>query len=383
MARSISLSIPYTGIFQKTARKAGFILSHSFVWAFVVSVVFYTPSSAEEPVTVTTNRPVVPDFKARGTYAGITFVSTEDGLERVVKGAEPRTVQELLALEKQQEKVAAEINSVTVNIQQGTAQGSGVIITPDGYVLTAAHVAGKPGRDATVVLSDGRRIRAKTLGTNRTMDAGLIKIEETSSEPWPHASLGKSEELKLGQWVIAAGHPGGWMSDRPAVVRVGRILNIMKSTLVSDCTLIGGDSGGPLFDLNGRLIGIHSRIGTETADNMHVPIDVYRDSWDKMAASQAWGTLPGYKPVIGVVGKVTTSGAKTAEIARVIRNSPADRVGLQEGDIVVNFDDTPITTFEDLQKAVEGSLPGDRVTIEVERNGKRLRMRMVVGIEDP
>ena len=272
-----------------------------------------------------------------------------------------------------------------------------MIITPDGYVLTAAHVAGKPGRDATVILSDGRRVRAKTLGTNRTMDAGLIRIIDTPSvgtvvtasstteaPAWPHATLGKSEELLLGQWVIASGHPGGWFSDRPAVVRAGRLLNIMSSTIVSDCALIGGDSGGPLFDLNGRLIGIHSRIGTETADNMHVPIDVYQESWDDMAAGKAWGTLPGYKPVIGVVGPTHDDSQKSprAEIVRIIAGSPAAVAGLKEGDIVLRFDDAEVKTFDDLKRAVEGVSPGDRVGVEIDRQGQRLKLRIIVG-QDP
>jgi len=350
----------------------------------------------------------MPPPKARGVFPGITFVALEEGLDRVARGAEPRSIRELQLLEDQQSKVSQKIIDVTVNVQQGTAQGSGVIITPDGYVLTAAHVAGKPGREATVILSDGRRVRAKTLGTNRGMDAGLLQIIDlpsdrsaaggsgatgavvtasanssanSSAAVWPHATLGKSEDLRLGQWVIAAGHPGGWIPDRPAVVRAGRLLNIMRSTIVSDCALIGGDSGGPLFDLNGRLIGIHSRIGTETADNMHVPIDIYQESWDRLADGQAWGTLPGYKPVIGVVGpeRSGTVTSPPAEIVKVINGSPAAAAGLKEGDIVVRFDDSSVTTFEDLQRAVEGVAPGDRVSVEVDRQGQRLRLRIIIG----
>jgi len=375
---------------------------------------------SEDPVRVTVNKLAIPQpqtksqTKPRGVFPGITFVALEDGLDRVARGEEPRSIRELQLLEDQQSKVSQKIIEVTVNVQQGTAQGSGVIITPDGYVLTAAHVAGKPGREATVILSDGRRVRAKTLGTNRGMDAGLLQILDLpsrsiadrsadsrsvaggyvakgavvtasadstasfSGEVWPYATLGKSEDLHPGQWVIATGHPGGWIEDRPAVVRAGRLLNIMRSTIVSDCALIGGDSGGPLFDLNGRLIGIHSRIGTETADNMHVPIDVYQDSWDRLAAGQAWGTLPGYKPVIGVVGP-ERSANQPAEIVKVINGSPAAAAGLKEGDIVVRFDDSAVATFEELQRAVEGVAPGDRVSVEVDRQGQRLRLRIIVG----
>jgi serine protease Do len=382
------------------------------VYGLICTTGFNADLFGEEPVRVTVNKPVLPPPlpKTRGVFPGITFVALEEGLDRLARGAEPRSIRELQLLEDQQAKVSQKIIDVTVNVQQGSAQGSGVIITPDGYVLTAAHVAGKPGREATVILSDGRRVRARTLGTNRGMDAGLIQIIDlpsrrsvddrsvaggyvtksavvpasanSSPEVWPHATLGKSDDLRLGQWVIAAGHPGGWIPDRPAVVRAGRLLNIMRSTIVSDCALIGGDSGGPLFDLNGRLIGIHSRIGTETADNMHVPIDIYQDSWDRLADGQAWGTLPGYKPVIGVVGPErngTTNTNPPAEIVKVVMGSPAAAAGLKEGDVIVRFDDTNIATFEELQRAVEGVAPGDRVSVEIERQGQRLRLRIIVG----
>ena len=190
---------------------------------------------------------------------GATFVALDNRLRQVFRGSEPKSLNELKALEEQQEKVAKAIEQVTVNVQQGSAQGSGVIITGDGYILTAAHVAGKPGRQAWVRLSDGTRVEATTLGMNRDKDAGLIKINSTRGTPWPHATIGRSQDLRVGQWCIAAGHPGGWQEERGNVIRVGRILTIKGDskgkgewsahTLFTDCTLIGGDSGGPLFTL--------------------------------------------------------------------------------------------------------------------------------------
>ncbi|MCA9130930.1 MAG: trypsin-like peptidase domain-containing protein, partial [Planctomycetales bacterium] len=257
---------------------------------------------------------------------GNTYVSLASGLERVFRGSEPATLAELKLLEIQQTKVAAAIEDVTVNVQQGTAQGSGVIITADGYVLTAAHVAGKPNLLATIVFSDGRKVAAKTLGMNRNTDAGLLKIIDTPQEGWPFATLGRVQSqanpdasLREGQWCIAAGFPGGFKHDRGAAIRVGRILKIQRGrsgkahTLFTDCALIGGDSGGPLFTLDGTLIGIHSRIGTEISENMHVPVDVFADNWQEMVAGKAWGVLPGLesdsgpelpepRPEIGVSG---------------------------------------------------------------------------------
>jgi S1-C subfamily serine protease len=336
-----------------------------------------------DPVVVSRLRPSLPSAATAAEVAqrgaGDTLVSLDPELGSLSRGGIPQSTRELIALEKQQTKVIDRIGAVTVNIQQGAAQGSGVLITTDGYILTAAHVAGKPGRDAYVTLEDGRRLKATTLGMNRYMDAGLVKIDNTSGESFPHASLGRSKPLRVGQWVIATGHPGGWVSNRPAVMRVGRIIDLMPSTLVTDCALIGGDSGGPLFDLEGKLIGIHSRIGTDVIDNMHVPIDVFDDSWDRMAKSEAWGTLPGYKPWIGVNGSARND---VAEIASVPEGSPSDRAGIQAGDIIQRFDGRLVSNFDELIAAVNSTLPGDRVTVEIQRDGKLLRTSLIVSVKD-
>lgn len=316
---------------------------------------------------------------ANAPFRGMTEIEAAPGLDRILRGGEPRGVEELKLLQAQQSKIAELVRNVTVNVQQGSSQGSGVIITPDGYVLTAAHVAGKPNRHATLVMSDGKRVNAKTLGMNRFMDAGLMKITDARSEPWPHATLGISAELKPGHWVVATGHPGGYMPERPVVVRVGRILENLQSTLVTDCPLIGGDSGGPLFDMRGKLIGIHSRIGNDISDNMHVPVDVFSESWEKMVQGVAWGTLPGYKPVIGVLG---SNDETKAVIAKLIDDSPAIEAGLQVGDTIRKFDGVAINTFKELIQAVESSLPGDRVPIEVERRGEIKRMHITIGVQE-
>src|SRR5262249_42222176 len=154
-------------------------------------------------------------------------------------------------------------------------------------VLTAGHVSGTPNREAMLVLADGRRVKAKTLGNNRGIDSGMMKI--TTEGKYPFVPLGNSTDLKKGQWVITVGHPGGYNPNRSPVVRVGRVLNRTNGYIESDCTLVGGDSGGPLFDMQGNLVGIHSRIGWNITDNVHVPVDTYRDTWDRLAKAESWG----------------------------------------------------------------------------------------------
>ncbi len=335
----------------------------------------------------TSLRPSIPESKINSSTKtiGITSVDLEPGLGRILKGSEPRNQADWISLEKQQTKVAEKVNLVTVNLQHGTTQGSGVIITGEGYILTAAHVAGRPNQTIRITLHDGTRVEGVTMGVNRDMDAGLVritKVRDTAVDPWPHASLGASSNLQEGQWVIATGHPGGWMPDRPAVVRIGRLLKKIPSTLVTDCSLIGGDSGGPLFDLEGKLIGIHSRIGVEVDDNMHVPVDVFDESWTRLVRNEAWGSLPGFKPAIGVRGASDEESEKSCKISRVEPKGPADKAGIRAGDVVLKFDGQPVQNFDELKSAVESVTPGEQVTVEIQRDGKRLSLRLIVGVKE-
>lgn len=336
-------------------------------------------SQSTQPKGQVVQKPVVP-ASAEVAVSGMTFVAISPDLKSIADGKEPSSLSELRALEKQQSQVAKSIQQVTVNIQQGSAQGSGVIITEDGYILTAAHVAGSPGRGATVILHDGTRLQAKTLGMNRDHDAGLIRIENPNRK-FPHATLGQSSDLKVGQWVVGAGHPGGWQPDRGTVIRVGRLQKMVPRgkephTLFTDVALIGGDSGGPLFTLDGKLIGIHSRIGTEVTDNMHVPIDVFKASWERMAKQEVWGVLPGFgPPYIGVTGK-SDGPAKLAEIEE---DSPAAIAGLEKGDTVTIFDGKNISTFQELINAVQATTPGDVVLVTVQRGTEVIRLPVQIG----
>lgn len=304
-----------------------------------------------------------------------TRCDVDDSLLPILsKGGVPTSVSQLRALEVQQSEVARAVAACTVGVKIGAAKGCGVIITKSGYVLTAAHVAMRPGMNAEIFLEDGRVVKAKSLGMNRSVDAGLMKInpDQNNGEPWPHASLGSSEQLIPGMWCVATGHPGGYDQQRGSVTRVGRILAIRDLAIVTDCALIGGDSGGPLFNLAGELIAVHSRIGNDVADNLHVPINHYADSWERMQKGESWGYLPGFKPILGVRGSPSSEKA-LIEVVRA--GSPADRGGLREGDIVEEFGDKLLTDFKSLQDAVADTMPGERVRLLVNRDG---RTRVVV-----
>jgi len=216
---------------------------------------------------------------------------------RPVHAKDPSTVPALKRVEAKSQAVVAKVLGATVGIiNQSLAgnghigEGSGVVVSEDGLVLTAGHVLGQPGAELTIIFPDGRRATAKALGANFTRDSGVAKITEPGK--WPHVEMGHSDDIKPGSWCMALGHPGGVQQGRTPPIRLGRILVSGKTSkfLVSDATVISGDSGGPLFDLEGRVIGIHSNIGTSVNQNQHVPIDVYREQWNDLLAGKTFGS---------------------------------------------------------------------------------------------
>ena len=211
-------------------------------------------------------------------------------LPDVFKKPHPATVEELRAIEKHVQKVVEKVMPSVVNLRVGLGQGSGVIINEKGLILTAGHVSGTPNKDIKVVLAQRQNPRwQKRLGQNTGIDSGMVKI--TKEGTYPFLDMGKSTELKKGQWVIAIGHPGGFRANRPPVVRLGRILTVTPSLIQTDCVLVGGDSGGPLFDMHGKVIGIHSRIGgKEIYENVHVPVDTYRQTFARLESGDSWNS---------------------------------------------------------------------------------------------
>ena len=197
-------------------------------------------------------------------------------------------LEELRQVEAKVRAITDKLVRCTVGVQIGAVRGSGVIVSEDGYVMTAGHVAGKPGQKVTFFLHDGRSIQGETLGIFKSVDAGLMKI--TNEGKWPFAARGPHDTPPAGDWCIALGHPLGYQPGRPPVVRVGRILVTHDEVLQTDCPLVGGDSGGPLFDLQGQVIGINSRIGGSTTMNFHVPTRLFLDNWDRLANGELWET---------------------------------------------------------------------------------------------
>lgn len=285
------------------------------------------------------------------------------------RAPDPQSIDELKQLQGRIQECVRKVQAATVCVQIGNGQGSGVIVNKEGLVLTAAHVSGDPGQPARIILADGRRLKAETLGANRPLDASMVQI--TTPGEWDFVELGDSDSVLIGNWCVAIGHPGGYMRQRPPVVRVGRVVMRRRSVIQTDCLLVGGDSGGPLFDLDGRVIGIHSRIGAASDWNFHVPAQVYQENWKRLVAAETWGQRPGRKPgaraQLGIVGETVKSGCRVVDI---VPGTAAETAGLKPGDIITRFDDQPVAGIDELIKLVDASSPEDRVELLYLRGDK-------------
>ncbi|XAL98563.1 trypsin-like peptidase domain-containing protein [Phycisphaeraceae bacterium D3-23] len=202
----------------------------------------------------------------------------------------------LVALNTQTTALAEPCRSATVGIMMpGGGMGSGVIISEDGLVLTAAHVLPEVGGAITIVLHDGRQVAAQALGANRQVDSGMARITEEGV--YPFAPVAEAGGLWEGDWCIAFGHAAGIQTDRPAPMRLGRIVHVssraaMTGAITTDCTVVSGDSGGPLYNMAGEVIGIHSNIEMNVLVNRHVPIDVYHAQWDALLEPNEISAMP-------------------------------------------------------------------------------------------
>lgn len=317
-------------------------------------------------------------------YKAPPFKPANDKLPAVFYKKTPTSVEELKALQDHVATIAEKVLPAVVSVRVGAASGSGVIVSKDGYVLTAGHVSGKPDRDVVVLFNNGKTAKGKTLGGNHGIDSGLIKI--ISDGEWPFVEMGDSSNLRVDDWCMVIAHHGGYKTGRQAPLRLGRILknDEKRATITTDAVLVGGDSGGPLFDMHGRVIGINSRISNSLASNMHVSVNPFRDDWNKIAHGETWGKLGGGGGFgqggggvyIGVTTELRDEGVIITEIAS---NSPAEKAGFKVNDIIVKFDDKEVGGPLMLAKFVQSHKAGERVVVEVRRGDEILRLNVEIG----
>lgn len=284
--------------------------------------------------------------------------------------ATPGSITDLRLMEQHVKALVARVSAAVVAVEVGYSSGSAVVISADGLVLTAGHVCGKPGRDVRFTFPDGKTARGKTLGVDRVSDTGLMRI--TDSGPWPHAAMGELERARIGDWVLALGHPGGFDPRRSLVVRLGRIIRLAPQALQTDCTLSPGDSGGPLFDMYGRVIAIHSAISSSVSENFHVPVTLFYSAWPQLVSGEMGGNLVDWPRAY--LGATAVDDAGGCRLSRVEENGPAFKAGLKIGDLVLKVDERDIKVSASFRRWVAEAEPGEKLSLAIKRGDKLLAL---------
>ena len=269
---------------------------------------------------------------------------------------------------------------------QAQSLGSGFIISADGYILTNAHVV-EGADEVSVKLTDKREFKAKVIGTDRRTDVALIKIDAGGL---PTVRFGDANRLKVGEWVVAIGSPFGFENTVTAGIVSAKGRSLPQENFVpfiqTDVAVNPGNSGGPLFNLRGEVVGINSQIYSRTGGFMGlsfaIPIDVAND-----IAQQLRTTGKVTRGRIGVVIQPVTRELadgfglpkpQGALVNSVEKGGPAERAGIEAGDVILRFDGKPVNSSEDLPRIVGGTKPGSSIAVQVWRNKAARDMQVVV-----
>ena len=270
---------------------------------------------------------------------------------------------------------------------ESNSLGSGFIISADGYILTNAHVV-EAADEITVKLTDKREFKAKVIGADRKTDIAVIKIEASGL---PRVVIGDPNKLKVGEWVVAIGSPFGFENSVTAGIVSAKGRSLPQENFVpfiqTDVAVNPGNSGGPLFNLKGEVVGINSQIYSRTGGFMGlsfaIPIDVAMDVTNQLKTS---GKVSRGRIGVGIQA-VTKEMAESfglpkasgALVNSVEPGSPAEKAGIEVSDVILKFDGKPINSADDLVRYVGSTRPGAKATVELWRNKATRTVQLAVG----
>lgn len=262
--------------------------------------------------------------------------------------------------------------------QEQVGTGSGVIISEDGYIVTNNHVV-RDASEIEITLNNGKSYKAKLIGTDSKMDIALLKID--ADEKLPYSAFGNSDDVKVGEWVLAVGNPYNLTSTVTAGIVSAKARNLgtdgIQSFIQTDAAVNPGNSGGALVNTRGDLIGINTMITSMTGSyvgySFAVPSNLTRKIIEDI---MEFGNVQ--RGILGVEGGELNSsvskelGVKQTQgfyINNVRKNTGADKSGLRKGDIIVKIDNQNISTFADLSGYINTKRPNDKVAVSIIRDG--------------
>lgn len=272
--------------------------------------------------------------------------------------------------------------------------GSGVIVTSNGYILSNEHVTGSKYSKCFITLEDGQNYEGTVVWSDSDLDLSITKIK---SENLPYINLGDSNNIKIGESVYAIGNPIGYEFRRTVTSGIisakNRTIKIeekektsyMSNLIQTDATINPGNSGGPLIYSTGEVIGINTvKITSAEGIGFAIPINVIKNVIKSFEESETFeeGTLGIYAydgTAVQYLEKTTTIMQKGIYIDQIIKNSPASRTELKEGDIITNIDGNELITVNDLREYIYTKKPGDEVNLKITRGKINKEIKIKLG----
>ena len=271
---------------------------------------------------------------------------------------------------------------------QPVGAGSGVVLTPDGFILTSAHVVGGGDRRGRASLVDGREVGFDVVGADALSDLALLRAEAVDLEPAP---LGDAERLRVGQLVVAIGNPHGFAGSVTAGVvsalgrslpaRARRTVRVIDNVIQTDAALNPGSSGGALADSAGQVVGINTAVA---GIGLGLAVPINAATRHVIAALMSEGHVR--RAYLGIAGgsrplppgaRAGRSASTGVEVVEVVPGSPAERGGIRPEDLIVEVEGEPVTGVDDLQRLMVAELIGARVTMRVIRHGREVAVELV------
>lgn len=281
-----------------------------------------------------------------------------------------------------------EIRRRTRRGQMPAGAGSGVVLTPDGYILTSAHVVAGPAAGGTARFTDGRELRFSIVGRDPLSDLAIVRAVDGDL---PAAELGDAEQLRVGQLVVAIGNPHGFDGSVTAGVvsalgralpaRLRRGVRVIDNVIQTDAALNPGNSGGALADGRGRVVGINTAVAG-VGLGLAVPVN---ETTRRIVASLI-GEGRVRRAYLGIAGgprplppraRAASGVERGVEVVEVLDGSPAERAGIRVGDVIFDLDGTPTESASDLQRLMVAELIGHEATAKLVRDGSLLELTVV------
>lgn len=272
------------------------------------------------------------------------------------------------------------------NIQQG--MGSGFIISKDGYILTNEHVIHGANKIEVTIVGRDKPVAAKVVGSDAQLDLAVLKINAGNN--LTYLELGNSDNVRVGEWVIAIGNPYGLdhtvttgvisAKGRPVIIENREYKNLLQT----DASINPGNSGGPLLNLQGQVVGINTAVNAGAQGiGFAIPSNIVNSVVDTLISKgkieRAWMGVYLQSMTPELAGQFGLTGSDGVIVAGVITDGPADRAGIQQGDVILEIDKQKVKDASDVTSIVEGAKVGRKLVLLVSRNGNNMYVPVTLG----